>query len=256
MNNQYHQLLNQAVDVGYMLLENGAEIYRVEESIQRILYAYGVKEANVFAIPSCIITTVSDETGESVTKIRRLFFKTINFDKVEQVNDLCRKICANKPEFGWIANELKRIDDRPVYDLKWLMFGYAVASFGFTLFFGGIFSDALCALVLGIAVRLVSTAMERLAANAFFINVINSGIIALTATAAVHFALAANVDKIIIGTLMMLVPGVAVTNSIRDIIAGDLVAGLMKMVEALMVATAIAVGTGGALAISQYLWGV
>lgn len=70
-----------------------------------------------------------------------------------------------------------------------------------------------------------------------------------------HCIFAHNVDKIIIGALMLLVPGVAVTNSMRDIIAGDLIAGLMKMVEALMVATAIAIGTGGALSISRYLWG-
>lgn len=255
MNDWYQQLLNQAVNVGYALLANGAEIYRVEESIQRILLAYGVKGAEVFVIPTCITTTVFNENNEAITQIRRLYQKTTNFDTVEQVNDLCRRICQDKPELAWIGTELQRIAQRPVYPLKWLIFGYAVASFGFTLFFGGSLSDAFCALVLGIIIRLVATAMESLATNAFFINVVNSGIIALVALGAVHFSLAQNADKIIIGVLMLLVPGVAITNSIRDVIAGDLVAGLMRMTEALMVATAIAVGAGGALTISQYLWG-
>ena len=152
-NDWYQQLLNQAVNVGYALLANGAEIYRVEESIQRILLAYGVKGAEVFVIPTCITTTVFNENNEAITQIRRLYQKTTNFDTVEQVNDLCRRICQDKPELAWIGTELQRIAQRPVYPLKWLIFGYAVASFGFTLFFGGSHSDAVCALVLGIIIR-------------------------------------------------------------------------------------------------------
>ena len=79
MANKQHQLLNAAVDVGYMLLANGAEIYRVEESIQRILYAYDAKNADVFAIPSCIIVSINDRDNEAITKIRRLYSRDTNF---------------------------------------------------------------------------------------------------------------------------------------------------------------------------------
>lgn len=255
MANKHHQLLNAAVDVGYMLLANGAEIYRVEESIQRILYAYGTKNADVFAIPSCIIVSINDQSNEAITKVRRLYTRDTNFDKVEQTNDLCRRICAEKPEYAWIKSELHRIDERPTYGYGWQLLGYAAAAGTFAVFFGGGIREALCAAVLGLIIRVVTKEMDKLKANPFFINIIASGIIAIFAMSAVSLQFAANVDKIIIGALMLLVPGVAVTNSMRDIIAGDLIAGLMKMVEALMVATAIAIGTGGALAISRYLWG-
>lgn len=255
MLDKQHQLLNAAVDVGYMLLANGAEIYRVEESIQRILYAYGVKNADVFAIPACIIVSINDQTNEAITKLRRLYTRTTNFDKVEQTNDLCRRICAEKPEYGWIKAQLARIDKRPNYSKCWRLLGSALGAGAFTIFFGGSWREAFCATMIGFLVRLVTEKMEQFQANPFFINVIASGIIAISAISAVSLHWVGSVDTIIIGDLMLLVPGVAVTNSMRDIIAGDLVAGLTKMVEALMVAAAIAVGTGGALAISRYWWG-
>ena len=255
MANKQHQLLNAAVDVGYMLLANGAEIYRVEESIQRILYAYDAKNADVFAIPSCIIVSINDRDNEAITKIRRLYSRDTNFDKVEQTNDLCRRICSEKPEYAWIKSELARIEQRPAYSFAWQLMGYALAASTFTIFFGGGIREALCALVLGLIIRIVTKRMDKLNANPFFINVIASGIIAIFAMGAVYLQFAASVDKIIIGALMLLVPGVAITNSMRDIIAGDLIAGLMKMVEALMVATAIAIGTGGALSLFRYFWG-
>ena len=83
---------------------------QVEESIQRILYAYGTKNADVFAIPSCIIVSINDQSNEAITKVRRLYTRDTNFDKVEQTNDLCRRICAEKPEYAWIKSELHRID--------------------------------------------------------------------------------------------------------------------------------------------------
>ena len=139
MANKQHQLLNAAVDVGYMLLANGAEIYRVEESIQRILYAYDAKNADVFAIPSCIIVSINDRDNEAITKIRRLYSRDTNFDKVEQTNDLCRRICSEKPEYAWIKSELARIEQRPAYSFAWQLMGYALAASTFTIFLAAAF---------------------------------------------------------------------------------------------------------------------
>ena len=245
----YHKLLSAATDVGYMLLENGAEIYRVEESIQRILQAYGLKQVEVFAIPSCIIVTISTDIEKNITKTRRLYSRGTNFDKVEQANDLCRRICTETPPVEHIQQELARIDGRPVYGTMTQILAFGLVAFGFTLFFGGTFWDALSATVIASAIKVVIHNMERFEANPFFVNIVASWITAFLAILAVRYQLAQNVDKMIIGTLMNLVPGVAITNSMRDIIAGDLIAGLIKMTEALMVATAIAIGTAMALAI-------
>lgn len=251
----YHILLNTATDVGYLLLANGAEIYRVEESIQRILQAYGLKQVEVFAIPTCIIVTINTDIEKNITKIRRLYTRCTNFDKVELANDLCRRICLEKPDCEAIQKEIERINQRPIYSTRTQVLAYALVAFSFTLFFGGGFVDALYAMVIGALIKMVAYNMERFSSNPFFVNTIASGIAAVCAVLAVRYGMAHNVDKMIIGVLMNLVPGVAITNSMRDIIAGDLIAGLMKMTEALIVATAIAIGTGVALSIAYTILG-
>lgn len=251
----YDELLSVATAVGESLLENGAEIYRVEESVSRIVGAYGVQEVDVFAIPNCLITTVVRQDGKSLTKIKRILSRGTNLDRVNRLNDLCRRVCRDRPELSQVRRELEEILRRPVYGLAVKTLAYGITAFAFTLFFGGNFWDALCALLFGAAIKQVAFQMEKLHSNAFFVNTVCSALTAALAMLAVRLGLAANMDKMVIGTLMNLVPGVAITNSMRDIIAGDLVAGLTKMTEALLVATAMAVGAGLALSASHLLGG-
>ena len=250
---EYDSLLNTAVDVGYLLLENGAETYRVEESIRRIVHAYGVPQVDVFAIPSCIITTMCDEQGHSITKIKRILSRETNLDKVERVNDLCRRICRDTPDFAQVKQQLEQVRTRSMYSLPVLLLAYVLAGFSFTLVFGGNFADALCAAVCSVAIKLVSFQMERFRTNSFFTNIVCSAVTAAIAALGVSLGLAANMDKIIIGTLMNLVPGVAITNAMRDIIAHDLVSGLTRLTEALLTATAMALGAGIALTLMRML---
>ena len=91
----YDDLISAATDVGYLLLRNGAEIYRVEDSMQRIFRAYGVETGEVFAIPTCIFVTITTPEGKSITKIKRLYTRGTDLDKVDQANDLCRRICRS-----------------------------------------------------------------------------------------------------------------------------------------------------------------
>ena len=105
------ELLSTATEIGALLLENGAEIYRVEESVIRILQAYGVEEADVFAIPSCLITTVSVE-GKNHTKLCRVYSRRTDLDRVERYNNLCRRICAQTPGRKEILRALGEIKGR------------------------------------------------------------------------------------------------------------------------------------------------
>ena len=89
------ELLNMAMNIGYQLLINGAEIYRVEESIQRILAAYDMRDCDIFAVPSCIFVTVNTPEGHPFTKLKRVPSQTVNLDRLERINDLCRRICRD-----------------------------------------------------------------------------------------------------------------------------------------------------------------
>ena len=252
----YDELINTATDVGYMLLANGAEIYRVEESMQRIFRAYAVEASEIFAIPTCIYVTISTAEGRPVTKIKRVYTRGTNLDKVERVNDLCRRVCREIPDFKIIRNELKKIDLRPNYSFFQQMLAFSLVAFSFTLFYGGNLEDAVCAIFCGAAVKGILFQMERFHANSFFTNIIASGAAAAIALIAVHFNMHLNPDKIIIGALMNLVPGIAITSFMRDLIAGDLIAGLIRLTESLLVATAIAIGAGVALTVTRTIWGV
>ena len=113
MNND--ELLEITTEIGWRLLQSGAEIYRVEESIRRMLEAYGFPEAEVFSIPSCIIVTINDETGHALTRLKRNRSSGLDFDRIDQLNNLCRHICAETPELPVIQQKLAAIMDKKDY---------------------------------------------------------------------------------------------------------------------------------------------
>ena len=113
MNND--ELLEITTEIGWRLLQSGAEIYRVEESIRRMLEAYGFPEAEVFSIPSCIIVTINDETGHALTRLKRNRSSGLDFDRIDQLNNLCRHICAETPELPVIQQKLAAIMNKKDY---------------------------------------------------------------------------------------------------------------------------------------------
>jgi uncharacterized membrane protein YjjP (DUF1212 family) len=252
----YDDLISTAVEVGYLLITNGGEIYRAEESMLRIFRAYGVETGEVFAIPTFINATVSTPQGRPVTKIRRIFSRETNMDRVEQVNDLCRRICRTTPDFAYIRRELARIEGRPSFSFPVQVAAFALVAFSFTLFYGGNYADALTALFCGAVIKLVCHVLEKFRVNSFFVNILASFAAAAVALGAAHWWAVLSYDKIIIGALMNLVPGIAITSFMRDIIAGDLIAGILRLTESTLVAAAIAIGAGFALTATRMLWGV
>lgn len=226
-----------------MLLENGAEIYRVEESMRRICLAYGVVTAEIFAVPTTIIITVKGNPSETpITLTKRIYSRGINLHKVDLLNSLCREMCATLPTYEKVNKRLETIKVFPAYSSFKQILGFSFIAFFFTLLFKGSIQDAIVALFIGALLKIVLDILDRVQTNAFFENVITGAITALLALLAVKTGLGSNMDKIIIGTIMSLVPGLAITNSMRDIIAGDLLAGITKATEALLIGTGIAVG--------------
>ena len=245
----YNNLLQVATAVGQALLENGAEIYRVEESVERIVQSYGPRDVNVYAVPNTIIVSITLEDNSSLTKTKRIRTRGTNLDRVERLNDLSRRIVITQPSFDTILKELVQIDSRPVYSFKMELFAYALTSSTFALFFGGTFNDAICALLIGPIVRLISFNLNLLKANPFFVTISCSLVAATLGILTTYFSIGQHYDKIIIGVVMNLVPGVALTNSVRDLIAGDMIAGQAKLIEAILTATCIAIGTGTAVSL-------
>lgn len=252
METDHQQLLEVALDIGRGLLESGAETYRVEESISLILTSYGITKVDVFAIPTCIITSISDGTKTS-SRVERIFHRSTNLDRVTNLNSLSRYICSEKPDLLEIRQKLSHIMSQRSYPLAIKMLGFALVAAAFTVFLGGGWTDALAAATCGLITKPVIELLERFQTNIFFTDIIAGALIAASALVLSHIGLTSMIDLVIIGTLMNLVPGVAITNSMRDIIAGDLVAGLAKLTEALIIGTAIALGTGLSFIIANAL---
>lgn len=252
----YNELLAVASDLGYGLLESGAEIYRVEEAIQRLLHAYGIVQADPFVIPNCIIVSFVTPEGKAMTQVRRMPSHGTDVELIERYYDLGRRLCREVPPLSQAGEALADIRrTRRGYSLPMLLLAYFVGTAAFSLFFGGTFRDALCGGLCGAAVGLALAAMTTLHANLFFKSMLGAALSAFLALVFTYLGLGEHSQLITIGALMALVPGIIFTNAIRDVMAGDMVAGISKLADALLTGAAVALGTGFALGLAQLLWG-
>ena len=252
----YDALLGLTSELGYRLMESGAEIYRVEESVHRLLQAYGVTTGEVFAIPNLVIVSLTDPGGHPVTRVRRIPPHGTDIYLLEAYNALCRELCREAPPFGEAMARLDAIwAGRRSFPAPVQMLAYFVGAAAFAVFFGASVQDALCSGLCGVSIGLSLGVMTRLGTNLFFKTVAGGMISALVAIAFILLGLGERLDLIIIGALMALVPGIAFTNAMRDIMAGDLVAGITKVGEALLIGGAIAIGTSLAFGLVRLLGG-
>ena len=245
----FHELLDVMGHLGKLLLENGAETCRVEDSIERVASAYGVLMVDVYAATTSIMITITTPDNRSLTRVKRIRKRSVNLDKVERLNRLCRQTVTLKLELDVVKETLKAISLRPDYSFMVDLFGYSLTTTSFTLFFGGGWIDALMALFIGGVLKVAHHRLAKLGGNPFFITILDSALVSGLALLFLGIGVANDLDAVIIGSIMPLVPGVALTNAVRDLMAGDLVAGQAKMTEALLTATCIAIGIGIPLAL-------
>lgn len=244
-----------ASEAGRIILESGGETYRVEDTINRICSAYGFSLSDSFVTPTGILIHVSDKDNNTASIIKRVHKRTVNLEKICLVNDFSRKICAQNYSIEEALTILKEIDESKRYSNLITILFSALAASTFTMIFGGNFGDAISAFFIGIIIEFIVSYLNKLQLNFFFINIIGGAIAALFACLLAKAGLASNIDKTIIGSIMLLVPGLAITNAIRDTIAGDLLAGITRAAEAFLTAVGIAVGSGFILKIWISLFG-
>lgn len=235
-------LINCAMDIGEQMLTCGAEVHRAEESIKRMCLAFGAKRADVFIITTSMVVTVFWDEEKTYTQTRRIISLSTDFEKLHHLNQLSRKICAKKMTVEQIQEELNAAINPKEYP-GWLEFlSYAVIAGAFTLFFGGTWMEMLCSFVIGAAVRACCMIVERAIPNRIFCKFVSATLATYFAFLAVRFGWVANVDKVIIGNIMSLIPGIGLTNALRDLFTGDSIAGILRCIEAVLTAMAIAAG--------------
>ena len=251
----YNTLLDLATDLGYELAMCGAETFRIEESVSRVLLAYDV-QSEVFAIPNCLTVSIQTPEGKSMTRMRRIGYHGNDLDSVERFSGLSRAICSQKPQPEEAVLWLKQVRSTcRSYPLYIQLLGHFLGSFGFSMIFGGSFIDGLCSGVCGLIVGIISRFMDKFSVNQFFRILAASFPMALLAYAMSAVGIADNPDMVNIGALMLLVPGLLFTNAMRDIIFGDTNSGTNRIVQVLLIAAAIVLGTAAAWSAAAFLWG-
>lgn len=236
--NFLHELLN----MGEILLSNGAEVNRVEDTMNRMGSAYGACEMNTFVITSSMIVTMTFADGESFTETRRIVKPGgTDFHKVELCNALSRECCQEPKSIDALRSALLKIQEKRVNPVR-LYIGSVLAAGGFAVFFGGNIWDGIIAGLVGLLICFCQRKLDGYCANKVVFNMICSFTMGCLICFLSKLLPAIQPDKIMIGDIMLLIPGLAMTNSVRDIIVGDTIAGLMRLIESLLWAFALASG--------------
>ena len=246
---RYRLLMDTALLAGKIMLQSGAETYRVEDTIYRILHTSGLETAETFATVTGLFVTLADPSIDAITKITRVSEKQSNLSQVYEVNGVSRRLCCGVISVEEAYQELLRIKDKKEYPNSMVYVGIIITSSFFTLLLGGgILASALAA-INGLWIVACRHIAGRVKLNNFITDMLSSFIIAVATMLYAHVLdNSVIVEIIIVGSIMPLVPGVAITNAIRDTLQGDYLSGGSRAIEAFVIAACVAVGIGIGLA--------
>lgn len=236
------QLITCALDIGEQMLLCGAEINRVETSIRLICAAYGCQRTDVFTITSSIVVSIVSGEGTHHTQSRRITGGKTDLTRLDKLNSLSRQICKTTPDYESVQASIEKVCSQKTFPLWFEALGSMLIAFSFTVFFGGSYIDGLVASVLGFGLRYTTWLLQKANMNQIFVNVVASFVLSVSAIVLVRCGLGEDINKILIGNIMLLIPGIALTNSLRDMIGGDIISGLLRFIDAVLVAVAIAAG--------------
>ena len=254
-----NKLLKFSSEAGKLMLQSGGETYRVEETVSRICQSFNVDEVEVFASPTAVMVSIL-YNGKIHSIVRRINSRGIDLNMVHNINSLSREIYKNKLnideyDIDKYEKKLKDIYNSKSYSLSKTLFFAGISTSAFTILFNGSFREFLCAFFIGILTKLIYIYLGKSNLNDFFINIICSAFVAISSIACLHFKIINELNKLIAGSIMLLVPGLALTNSIRDLLEGQLVSGLTRAAEAFFIGLSSAIGAGSILHIYLKLGG-
>ncbi|MCR5113022.1 MAG: threonine/serine exporter family protein [Acholeplasmatales bacterium] len=244
--NKWKKILDFALFIGKRLLQNGAEIHRVEETVEFICKAYGCKYIDVYAIPNMIEATVEAEDDYYTTKVKRIRSIGTNLYNVEKLNRISRRVCVEKPPVEELDEIIKDFIANQEPEHKWLMYvGAFLAIFGFTLFFGGTWRDALAASLTSLVMAVFLFTNHKVinkTLDTLIVSLIGGFVSALLCK--IHIG--EHISSVMIGSIMIVIPGMALSTSFKDIMMDDLLSGSLRLMQTIMTALIIAIGYSAA----------
>lgn len=238
------EILALAVEIGDALLRNGAEVYRVEDTVMHILDAYEVEDYDVYVLSNGIFASANEDKDDACSMIRHIPLGKTHLGRVSALNQLSREICSHECSLSdaWIRLE----DAKSIpYNADHIQIFFCGLGCGcLTYLYGGNPTDAISAFVIGLLLQILLLYMNKHKASKFSVNIVGSAFVTTLALAVYSLGMPIRYDKVIIGDIMPLVPGIALTTSIRDFFNGDYLSGAIHMIDAFLTAFCIAVGVG------------
>lgn len=248
------RVLELVVRAGELMLKNGAETYRVEETMEWMGKACPGCHVEAFVTPVGFFVTLQSSDGVRLTQVKRVRDRTLDLNKVYQINDCSRHLASGELSIEQAAARLEAIEHQGTLTGRWeRLLAAGLGGACFTKLFGGSWLDFALAFVASLLVQAAEERIRRLPMVRFVGDFLGGLIGAGAAIAGVWLlrSYGPNLDAVIPGAVMTLVPGVSITNSIRDMVAGDLISGTTRGIESIIAATAVAAGV--ALALGLYV---
>lgn len=231
------QKLNLLCDAAQLLLENGSETYRVEETAQRMAKGLNIEHVNIAALPT---TVFLEADGRAC--VRRISRRGTNSQRIAMVNEISRRIERGEMTLDMAKAELERARRMPGFSQRTMLVAYALAAASFCLLFGGGAGTFAVTFVIGLLVQAVLPLFAQIPMGALFANFVGGLMTAILAQGIHAFIPYGSANAAIIGGIMPLLSGLAMTTAVRDTVYGDLISGMTRALEALLLAVAAALG--------------
>lgn len=254
----YHALVDLAVLAGEIMMSSGAETQRTEDTMIRILSTSGLPRADAFVLSTGLTLTLSYDSSHTITVTRRAATVSTNLGRVYEVNRISRSFCNGQLTLEEAMKEMRRAKTQHLYGNALKILGGMLTSGTFSFMFGGTLTDTVAAMISGLVLMLTLPMLQSRLNRAFVTTALASLMMALTAMTLTHigntfWGIELRSEYIIVGAMMPVVPGVAITNAIRDMLQGDYVSACARIMDAFLTAAAVAVGIGLGLAVSRDL---
>lgn len=253
-----NQVLEAAMEAGHILLENGAEIARVEETMERICRHFGVESENFFVLSNGIFMTGSqnpDRPGSRYAKVQHIPVKGAQLDKVVAVNQLSREVAEGRYDIGQVREKLEQIRQMPDKNPRIQILASGAGSACFCYLLGGSLRDSAVAFCAGLLLYVFVLMTRRTHMSKITRNLCGGALVTLICILSYRLGLGDDISHMVIGSIIPLVPGFAFTNGIRDLADGDYISGAVRLLDAILVFLCVAIGVGSMFIIYHRVFG-
>ncbi|KMT22166.1 threonine/serine ThrE exporter family protein [Clostridium cylindrosporum] len=248
------KILQIALNLGDILLTSGAEVYRVEETIRRVCKRYNIECDCYCTLTGIFISSEGTKNDKhSLTVIRRIKDRTLDLHKIELVNAFSRQIEVSDIDYDEALKKIEEIKKRPYFNFPTMLFAASFNAYVFSCLFGGTSIDGIVAFIIGMVIYSIKEYMARFGFFEF-LQLFLAGIIAGGMTIGFKMGIPTlNIDKVIVGAIMLLLPGVAITSGIKDALNGDIISSSGRLMEGILTAAALGVGVGIMLVLGTHI---